>query len=590
MPFSISWETIEVLKWLWFLPWASAADIARITYIPEQSVSNILNRRRKAGWLKSARLGRVSKSVDRFVFSNTGIQEVQDRWRWQIFWWHSPSSLRKLAGRLEVLEMAYLYLPSLWRSNLVSEPSCWVYEDRPDISERTGEPIMRAALVKHDWRRGSLRGFNWMKDGPFEAIAIYENTEHDDGLFSLPVLWRGNFQQARDIADVRSDMRRALIEDERWYKLTQAQALAPEHRPAMVVFTPDLVSAAVVKRHLMESLNRQSRITAAIITAQGEVVQSMSVPTSWWENYYLPPRGTGRRLGNIAVMVDGLTRGVYAALNGVQAWRMFRALDGSPAGILAQLAEAVGVSSTVARKLLDPMVKARAVALKAGAHYLDEPGSRMLADSQHVDIRRINRRWAVYRKSLGEYRSLQRRHNQGQLEVILYLRRHGYKAFPAMGVVIEYWYDRRRIRVTPDAFVVLPPGVLVAVEFERSAKSPSRIRAKARNYGLLAEVRRPIPVLFITETVEAAKNFANLECPYLLATTLDAVRNGPHGKAVLEGNVVSGDPGCWFYWYNNRDAPTGDVAIDMWSQIYAERYPEGVWRVPMDRPFRLVWW
>ena len=162
----------------------------------------------------------------------------------------------------------------------------------------------------------------------------------------------------------------------------------------------------------------------------------------------------------------------------------------------------------------------------------------------------------------------------------------GYHAFPAMGVVIEYWYDRRHIRVTPDAFVILPPGVLVAIEFERSAKAPSRVRAKAGNYNRLAEIGRPLPVLFITETMEAARNFASLQYSYLLATTLEAVREGPHGRAVMEENRVAGDPGCWLFWFSRRKALAASVPIDMWSQLYARQYPEGVWRLPMDRPFR----
>ena len=589
MPFSLSPDTIAVLRWLWFLPWASAKDIARVTHISEQAVSNILNRRRKAGWLRSARLGRVASAADRFVFSNTGIQEVQDRWQWRVFWWHSPANLRRLAERLEVVEMAYMYLPHLWRSNLVSEPTCWVYEDRPGTSDRTGEPVMRAALVKRDWRSGSLWGFHWMQDSPFEAIAIYKNLDRDDGLFFLPVLWRGNFQQARDISDIRSEMRRMMIEDERWSRLPQAQAISPEHCPAMVIFCTDRGSAAVAQRHWLES-RRQGNVTAAaIVDSQGQVVRSMSVPTNWWQNFYLPPRGNERRLGNVADMVDGLTRGVYAALNGVRSWRLFRAIDGSPAVTQAQISESAGLTPTVAGKLLDPMVTARVITRKDGGYYLDERGSRVLANAQHVDIRRINRRWAVYMSRLGEYRRAQRRHNQGQIDVILYLRKHGYTAFPAMGVVIEYWYDRRRIRVTPDAFVILEPGVLVAVEFERSAKAPSRVRAKARNYQRLAEIGRPIPVLFITETEEAAIHFAELEYQYLLATTLESLREGPHGRAVLAEGGVSGDPGCWFYWYNNMDAPTANAAIDLWSQVYVDRNPEGVWRVPMDHPFRLVW-
>ncbi len=585
MPRALSEDTNFVLWWLWYLPWASAADIARVTYLTEGAVSNILNRRRKRGWLLSARLGRVFDAVDRFVFSNTGVQEVQTKWGWQVFWWHSPASLRRLARRLEVVEMAYFYLPGLWPSNLVSEDTCWVYEDRLGISDHTGEPVMRAELVERNWRDGFLYDFYWLKDGPFEAIAIYDNVEHDDGLFFLPVLWRGNFQQSRDIASVQWQMRDVMIEDERWSKLPQAQALSPEHQPGMVIFCQDQGSAAVVQRHWMESRSRDNLTTPAIIDARGQVVRSMSVPTSWWRTFHMPPHGNGRQLGNIAGMVDGLTRGSYAAVNGKRKWRVFRAMDGSPALSVAQIAESVGVGTTAAGQLLEPMVKTNVIINKDG-HYLDELGTRLLADSQHVDIRRTNRRWAVYRKQRGEYRRAQRRHNQGQADAILYLRKHGYHAFPAMGVVIEYWYNGRHIRVTPDAFVILPPGVLVAIEFERSAKAPSRVRAKAGNYNRLAEIGRPIPILFITETMEAARNFASLQYSYLLATTLEAVREGPHGRAVVEETRVAGDPGCWLFWFSRRDALTASVPIDMWSQLYAQRYPEGVWRLPMDRPFR----
>ena len=588
MPFSFSVDTIQALKWLWFLPWTSAADIASIMDISDQSASNILNRARTRGWLLSARLGRVSDAVDRFVFSNLGTQEAQARWKWPLFWWHSPTGLRVLARRIELVEMAYRYLPTLWLSNLVSEPKCWVYEDRPGIAYRTGEPVMRAALVERDWRRAFLSRFYWMRDGPFEAVAIYDNMYSHDK-FYLPVLWRGNFQTAADIANVRREMRGALIEDERWYKLPESQALAPEHCPPMVVFCTDRVSAAVAQRYLLESRNRETRTAAAIMDAQGQVVRPMSVPTSWWQDFNLPPSGNGRRLGNIARMVDGLTRGSYDAVNGRGEWRMFRALDGSPALSLSQISKSVGMDTPLARKTLASMVKAKVVISKKDSHYLDELGLRLLADSQHADIRLTNRRWAGYVKRRGEYRNLQRRHNQGQTDAVLYLRKHGFNAFPAMGVVIEYSYDRRRIRVTPDAFVILEPGVLVAVEFERSAKSPSRVKAKARNYQRLAQIGRPIPVLFITETVGAAQNFANLRYPYLLATTLESVKKGPHGRAVLEEDGIPGEPGNWFYWYNNRDAPTDDAAIDMWSQLYAQRYPVGEWRVPMDRPFRLVW-
>ena len=58
----------------------------------------------------------------------------------------------------------------------------------------------------------------------------------------------------------------------------------------------------------------------------------------------------------------------------------------------------------------------------------------------------MKRRWGVYQEPGGEYTRAQRLHNQGQLAAILALRRHGFPAFPTMGIVIEasYWASNRR--------------------------------------------------------------------------------------------------------------------------------------------------
>ena len=106
----------------------------------------------------------------------------------------------------------------------------------------------------------------------------------------------------------------------------------------------------------------------------------------------------------------------------------------------------------------------------------------------------------------------------------------------------------------------------------------------------LVEIGCQIPVLFITETVEAAKKLARLRYPFLLATTLEAVREGPHGRAVIQEEVVKGESGCWWYWDKNRDYPTPGVPIDMWSNLYIANSENVVWRLPLDRPFRREKW
>ena len=59
------------------------------------------------------------------------------------------------------------------------------------------------------------------------------------------------------------------------------------------------------------------------------------------------------------------------------------------------------------------------------------------------------------------------------------------------------------------------------------------VQKKAGKYLGLQHIGYPIPVLFITETAEAAEKLATLQHPYLLAATLEAVREVPRGHAVI---------------------------------------------------------
>ena len=582
-------STLLILSWLWRLPWACAADIARITGLPANMVSNVLGRRRKAGWLELAHIGRTQPLADRYVFSTDGVKAAHERYGWKIFWWHSATAVRALARRLEVVEMAYKYLPQLWRSNLVTRRSCWVYRERPDTYWRTGEPITRIELEEADWRRGEMIDLHWMEDKPVDLVATYRDGLGNDDLLHLPVLWRGDFQKPSELASVRREMEDVFREDRRRPRLSQDQRSPRDHRPAMLIFSPGRVSAAVAQRNWIESLNVNNATFAAIMDAQGQVVRAMPPLTNWWETFRLPRHDLSLdEVGDVSAAVSTLMTRAYPAVNGVPPWRLFRAVDGSPGLSRDQVVESAGVDPSVAEPLLKTMVAKKVLAVRGRdkGHYLDVSGRGLLADSQRVSRARTNRRWGVYAEKDGTYLHLQIGHNRGQAKVILSLRRHGFSAYPTMGVVIDYWRDGRRVRVAPDAFVVLPPGVLVAVEFERSATSDKDLKDKAEKYWLLDRIGHPMVVLFITETVEAARKLAELKCRYLLATTLDAVHQGPHGRATIQKGLAVGEPGCWWYWYSDREAPTPDAPIDLLSQLYGQSKENSTWRIPLDRPFR----
>ena len=86
------------------------------------------------------KLGRVRDTVFRYVFSEAGVEQMSRHMSLKPSWWHSANGVLALARRLEVLEMAYLYLPRLWQSNLVVEPTCYVYRNVVGVG-RMGEPV-----------------------------------------------------------------------------------------------------------------------------------------------------------------------------------------------------------------------------------------------------------------------------------------------------------------------------------------------------------------------------------------------------------------------------------------------------------------
>ena len=588
MPRKLSESTLIVYRALWNLPWACAADIVRFTGhvkdLKAPAVKNILARGEKRGWLVSARLGRADDAVDRYVFTNAGVEEFEAAEGLRHYWWHTADGVTSLARRLEVVEMAYTYLPPLFQSNLVTDPKVWVFRETPGTAAGTGEPVSRVSLQEADWSESRLVRLYWLQEGPFEAVAIYANGT--DFLY-LPLLWRGDFQKSGGISSVRRDMAKLFVRNRRWNRLPMDQAVNGPYYPGMVVFCPNRVTAAVLQRHWIESVTRRDdRAVPAIVDAQGQVIRSMTPPTSWWENY--PRPAPGGDLKDISRAVERLGTGPYASVNGRRSWRAFRCVDGAPGITSTQIAASLGVSPTVERALLEPMLRSKVFeVLEQGSHYLDVSGRGLLAYSQRVTPARVVKRFGVYANKDGRYRRRQRSHNHGLAESILQLCRHGFAAFPALGLYIDYWEQGRRIRAAPDGFVILPPGVVVAIEYERSAEKPDDVMAKARVYQRLTDIGFPLVVLFITETAEAAGNLRHLRQDYLLATTLEAVKQGPHGHSVLKDGKDDGSKsGCWWYWYPDMDAPSVKAPIDLWDHRYAQSTDNVIWRLPLDRPFR----
>ena len=559
------------------------------------TVSNVLRRGRESGLLLSAKLGRERDAVSRWIFSNAGIEWGEAR-GWQRDWWHSANGARALAGRIQVVELVYQIMPNVFRSNLVDESRVNVFTSHPDIHERTGEPVTRWNLEEAYWAGAKVRDFAWLEKGPFDAVVgyhpivgagAYGTAVSGDRLY-VPLRFFGRFHKQGDIGHLRSQLGEILEERRERSSLTMAQSVYGDYFPGALALRSDGAVAAMVNRHFMETQGRRDDHVAlgildiqGVKDVQGTVVRSMSRPTSWWSGTKREARP--REVGNMGRMVELLQRGPYAAVNGRRSWREFRTVATRPGSTLGQIAGLNELEEPEARDLLKPMVQEGVVLLWRGGYYLDTAGRRLFADAERVTAARVLKQQGEYARVESRFRGSQRLHNEGTTESVLALQAQGYIVFSALGMNVNYYVNGRLYRVSPDASVVVD-GVLFAMEYERSARSPEAVARKARRYELLASLGFPIPVLVVTETDEAAELFASLGLRHVLATTLARLKRGPQGRAALDQDgAVVGEPGCWYYWYRGESAPVTTAPIDLWPRVRPDDY--SVWRVGRPRPY-----
>ena len=606
MPRQFAENTTRV--WRYVQPLSSAVET--LTHMQDNGVdgvtiddvNNALRTGIRSGHLFRVKVGRTSEKVWRHLHSRRGVNEMQEQYDMPVTWSQSANGIKSLAGKIELVEMAYNFLPRLWQSNLVRDGRCYVYREMLGLVRRNGllDGEWQIELRESDWRGGRLREIIWLENGPFEAILIYDDGRGGDARLYLPLLWRTDYQVAAQTSRLVQDMKAHLVEDERWLRLPRAQADDVGYRPGAIVFSPGRVPAVMAQRHWRESLDRNNATTIGILDAEGQVVRQMVAPTAWWSAFE-PPAFNGP-LGDIEGVVEGLKTGGYAAVNGQRQWRVFRSVDRSPSVKIEHIAASAKLTPSVAAQMVEPMKATGVIKVWRAGHFVDEPGRELLENSQGASKSEVNNRWGPYTRPNGKLRSRNRIHNEGQADGLMHLNGHGYPAFPALGTVIQYRIDGQLIRIDPDGFVVLEPGVLNAIEYEIHATGDTDLQEKIgvlprRRNGVrgnrpersagLVRVGRPVATLYITGTDEAARRVAEIRCPYILAASLEAVKEGPHGRAEIIDGVDVGTPGCWWYWYPDEEAPRANAPIDLASHLYSRDYPDSVWQVPVNRPFRV---
>ena len=558
----LSVDTLAVFRHLWFMPWASAGDIARVSGFKEPAVANVLRRGVANGLLFTVQMGRVRRAVQRYGFTFAGVSEFEERPGFPRQWWHSEKGLAALAKRLHILEVVYEVMPRLWQSNLVAD----------SLIQSLVEPGQVQGI---DYRKSRLTGLWWLQHGPLDAVALYESEGWPGVKLFLPVAWRGSFHRGAELRSWLREMDRVLEAHPGW---GTPELRDDTWRPGMVLVCRDRLVGVKVGRELDR---RAEPVEMAMVDEQGQVVRPMGKITSVWDTLILPDEDTA--LGEPQRVKNRLEAGPFAAVNGTRAWRVLRWIEGFSGSDAEQVMEANGLSRRDAAQILGKMKTQKVAAQLDGGYYLESKGRGLLAAAERVTSERVMKRLGAYTKPDGLYRKKFERHNWGVAQTAIAFMRQGLPVFSGLGMVIDV--QRLRIRASPDAYTILPPGVLVSIEYERTAESARDAATKAAPYKNLADAGMAIPVLFVTPTEAAARHFVELRWEHLLATTLDRAETGPYGEAFIDAELlVGGTAGVWGYWYGHQESPTFNAPVDVWPK--GRTYRE--WRVPVEQRFREI--
>ena len=613
MPRRRSYSTDRILYCLWFAPWASAGDLADMTGLDRLNpkylrlINNVLARERRQGRLYRERLGRYFQAVERHIFTPEGLDYYSQRYYWPLHWWHTNPGA--LLARLQMLEITYTICGRLFQSNALQESACWVIQETPGLSERTGEPVTYVAATQEDWRRAVLTSFYWFDTGPFDAVAVYVDGQARGHTLYLPILWRGRYPRAGDMARLPQDLSEMLEQDYRWVQAVESTYRA--HDPSILVLTPDLAAAGMAQRRWLDGLPRGAGGThAGFVSYRGrghvspdappeahsDVLRALPAPTAKWSGIKRPAAPAGS-LGDLEQWLGtrdkNRDKNRDLVVNTRGGWAVEDALVTAPGATEADIAALTGLSVSRVLSLLRPMERAKirsqvAVKLETG-HYPGQAGRRITADAERVTRVRVFKRFRALLKGTGKYRRQQHRHTRGLIRLVVALRRSGYQAYLGLGLVINYGNGQR---VSPDAYVVID-GMLVAIEYERSAVKDKKVAKKIGSYQRLAQIGPLTPVLFVTEKEEGAINFANTGISGLLATTVERLEQGPLGQTTIADGRRIVERGCWGYNEQSGTHPDFnkpvdfDKPIDMWVKHEGYRSLYDRWLLPHMRQLSL---
>ncbi len=495
-------DLYEALRQAYMLILPSASDVAAFGTFDQPRATRLLQRAERQGLLVSIKVGQTFALQSRYASTARGVREMGDKFGLPVRRHHCEEGLQRPLQRLRQIEVANRPVPRLMTSGAVQVPIELPLDlgDDLDVIELDESAVLEDAMWLEAGRYVPLHGILTYRARTGRKVIIFlvfVGLHHKSGLRA-----NDDFKTLPDLC-AELEVVPGFLED-----------VVPARPSGVVFITIDRLAGWQVQRSF-------PRLPKAIVDADGNIIEKLAP---------VPPLGTIRPVQDHQGLVGQPERAIrrmcmdskLMAVQGVPARKVVEFIEGNPDCNASIIAEGVGQPrSALIRRgddyhgdrparpedsgagvkkrnaILTLLLDAQIAVETDGGYLLAKEGRQAAARRDRRTAQTVHRQQQALTNEDGRYRKMQRRHQRDVAKLRNRLRKVGLAVYEGWRVEMHYG----EITLRPDLWVLIPAGDGVerwhAVELERSAFAPSKVRERLNNYYGALEADGGVPSLWV---------------------------------------------------------------------------------------------
>lgn len=489
-------QSLLVLWWIRQCPFSGISDLAGFTNLGAGTLDALTGDLKAEGFIGVLDLGCLFQAKSRYYLQQKGYYHLAENLNIDLEWTDTEEGLLAVRRFFPIAESLYPLASRLFSTGAVVPLPVELPADRSLQS--------RIYRLDQDTR---LERFRWLRSGQAAvrtALADYETRDGD--ALQVVFVWQGLQHRNGALANAMEEIYGEMT----W--IPDPQYGGPPRPTGLVIVVPDQLGALRVRTQLHAS------VPAGIVDQYRRVIRPMQ--PLYPRGILGPPKEEGLRLGRISNLPQRIAAEPGLALvSSVPRHRAIRAIELYPELNKAGYAELLRSNRKTVAADLTSFVSDGIVELDGGRHKLSNRGHRLVGRLDRTCDATVRGRYNTGRN--------QPLHKRGLSRITLRFRKEHIDVAPEWRLVCNV---QGVSQVKPDLWVLVPgeDGTFVwyAVEYERTAKTPTQWAEKQEPYRTLLNQDFPVPCLMICETADAAEvceRFGN-DVPMLVCTYRDFLR------------------------------------------------------------------